>query len=973
MAFITDRLRERIDRFLPTLRLGVDFGQTTGGIGLVRDREILHAEAFVDFHDSTLETRRTLRRGRRTRSSKKMRLARLRSWVLRQRLPDGSRLPDPYRVMWDIEGGFQTKPGLYKTKGRSPGEYDTWIEVAKKGEVDPAGFVCALTHLFQKRGYKYDQKDLDDFTTERLIDFLNSCCLLAQAPELEKQMRAEVERRNKAKLLDAFETALTRPPEPRKAVPRQIKEQELRTMIEMFGRKHNISSQTTARWQKELCGLLNRILREARFDNRLKSGCAWCGKKTARLKKPEVREKAYLAAIANLRVRRAANPRLTRELNSTEHEPLVNWWNRRQLSRVGQHEFSKGKRVDVFERAPTRENIEKAFDKLGIVKTWLRDKRGKPYVGYAMLSQIDNLLNHVPRSGRASLCMEHLAFAANGKHMKDAGVEWQRLKVRRAPNPCLEQHDARVMKRIERLLFVRGKRGEDAWRHGRVALITLEVPEPQTERVGKRQQTERQALDLRGILHQETGGVCIYQNTPSCRARDGKIESVAAVEKDHIFPRHRGGPDLRLNLVCACRECNHPDSGKGHRLPSEWIQYGSESWRHFEARVNALRSLPERKKQLLLARDLDEAEQVLADPTSLAHVGARPRAFIAELIEIFRKYGVEPPRVDYQLGAMEGGAPHVQRVEGRWTTDLRLAWMWKDRDARQVNFGPKDRTDLYNHAQDAVLLAATPPHTWRKQILVETARRHCARRDQNGHIIVDERGDVQTELRDRPGLALLDLAPDWAAFMARRSKPLVTVLGKIKANWRRQIMDQSFYQDPDSKDDAFLKIHKPVEDAGAEGKMRHKTVRVPKGGLVVQVPYTDPATRSRRMRKVQVKPIASIAAIFWQDDRRRLKISLERPRAIHEFVEHPIEPPLPDGVRPIARWERGDTIRLDAANGFEAGFYRVKELAEGEIIVIPENNVTAAIAQRLQLPKDEIQTRERKLRKAELSKLFAGL
>jgi hypothetical protein len=297
--------------------------------------------------------------------------------------------------------------------------------------------------------------------------------------------------------------------------------------------------------------------------------------------------------------------------------------------------------------------------------------------------------------------------------------------------------------------------------------------------------------------------------------------------------------------------------------------------------------------------------------------------------------------------------------------------MWKDREATQLNFGPKDRSDLYNHAQDAVLLAATPPHTWRKQILIETARRPCARRDQNGRVIVDQNGRAETELRERPGLALLDLAPDWAEFVARQRKPLVTVLGKMKANWRRQIMDQSFYQEPDSTDDAFLKIHKPVEDAGAEGKMRHKTVSVPKGGLVVQVPYTDPATRTRRKRKVQVKPIASVAAIFWRDDKERLKISLERPAAIRQFVEHPIDPPLPDGVQPIARWERGDTIKLDAANGFEAGFYRVKELAEGEIIVIPENNVTAAIAQRLQLPREEVRMRERKLRRAELLKILA--
>src|SRR5438045_4083171 len=96
-------LKKYVEEFLSTLRLGVDFGEAAGGIALVRCNEILHAETFVDFHNTTLETRRTLRRGRRTRHSKKMRLARLRSWLLRQKLTDGSRLPDPYQIMWDVE------------------------------------------------------------------------------------------------------------------------------------------------------------------------------------------------------------------------------------------------------------------------------------------------------------------------------------------------------------------------------------------------------------------------------------------------------------------------------------------------------------------------------------------------------------------------------------------------------------------------------------------------------------------------------------------------------------------------------------------------------------------------------------------------------------------------------------------------------------------------------------------------------
>ncbi len=95
------RLQERLCEFLPLVRVGVDFGEGAGGIAVVKGNAILHAETYVDFHETTLEQRRQLRRGRRARHAKKMRLARLRSWILRQALPDGTRLPDPYRVMRD--------------------------------------------------------------------------------------------------------------------------------------------------------------------------------------------------------------------------------------------------------------------------------------------------------------------------------------------------------------------------------------------------------------------------------------------------------------------------------------------------------------------------------------------------------------------------------------------------------------------------------------------------------------------------------------------------------------------------------------------------------------------------------------------------------------------------------------------------------------------------------------------------------
>src|SRR5207248_11310856 len=109
----SSRLQSHLNDFLGTFRLGVDFGEAAGGIALVHHNEILHAETFIDFHETTLQQRRTLRRGRRSRHAKKMRLARLRSWILRQSI-NGERLPDPYEIM--RRHRFQTKPEIYKQK-----------------------------------------------------------------------------------------------------------------------------------------------------------------------------------------------------------------------------------------------------------------------------------------------------------------------------------------------------------------------------------------------------------------------------------------------------------------------------------------------------------------------------------------------------------------------------------------------------------------------------------------------------------------------------------------------------------------------------------------------------------------------------------------------------------------------------------------------------------------------------------------
>ncbi|MBI5236873.1 MAG: HNH endonuclease [Deltaproteobacteria bacterium] len=946
---LNSALNKRVKEFLSIARLGIDLGEAAGGIALVRGNEILHDETYLEFREATLETRRTLRRARRTRNAKKMRLARLRSWVLRQFIPstipgaglkDGkSRLPDPYHLMQDKK--YQTLPGFYRVEGKDPSNASGWVDAAKNGEVDAEGFVIALTHIFKRRGYKYDDRDLEELSDARLAEFMDSCCVLKDACSLADDLRVEIERREKPKLMDAYEQALVRKPQLRKALPRQIKENDLRTIVERFGTHYGLDAAVVKRWRQELVGLINKVVRPARYDNRLRSGCSWCGKKTPRLKKAKIRELNLHAAVENIRARPDERLRRLERLEERQKEPFWNWYQRRIEEKEGKYSFPKGPKAPLTERAPTKDNIEKYLESVKVPKQWMKDARGKTKFGFPMLAQLDNLLNRTLRRGRAKLCVEHLNMGAEGKTKKDAGIEWQTMRIRRAPNPKREQHDARVLRRVEDILFIKGKRGVAAWRHGPVSFITLEVPKPQTEKAGKGQQTERKDTNMRERLLAETDGRCIY-----C----WKEISVEGTEMDHIVPKKgKGGPDLQLNRIASCHDCNHPDTGKGNRLPREWLN--GEQWAEFEKRVRALR-LPESKESLLL---LKAGESFPDDPTSFARVGGRVGAFVAEIIRLFEKYGVEPPTANYT-----GGKPHIQCVEGRWTRELRRSWLYKDREAKEDNFPKKDRTDLFNHAEDAAILAATPPHTWRLQILAETALRPCARRGADGKPLFGGNGKVITELRRRPGVALLDLAPDWAGFMKQRTSPIVRVLGKLKADWKSQLTDLTFYQKPRNLDGP-LYVRKP--DPGSN---RRVTTSAQKGGLVIQMPNAD---RTTGVRKVQVKPYASVAAVVWRYPGGRkgnIQISLERPKAIRKFVGSLIDPPIPKGAVRLGRLERMQTIRL------EDGFYRVKELSDKHVIVIPENAVPDAVAKRMGIPKDERRTlSERTLGKRELQALFA--
>lgn len=972
------KLEQRMAEFLPQVRVGMDFGEGAGGIAVVRGNKILHAETYVDFHETTLEQRRQLRRGRRTRSAKKMRLARLRSWVLRQRLPDGSRLTDPYTVMRDPH--YHVQPGVFETAGRNPAEAPSWVDLAKQGKTNAAGFVKALTLIFQKRGYKWDAIALEEMSDAKLKDFLAS----ARIPndELYAAVKAQIERRKQEpdhpvrgkprvppdELVELLERARGRPRQPRLAEHRDVKAAELVEVVEGFGRAAGLSPQTVERWQKELCGLLNKILRPARFENRLRTGCAWCGKPTPR--KSKVRHIAYAAAVCNLRAREG---RVTRPLTSAERGTFWGWWELRE--RTAEHEDSaarpsgsgaKEKPLPKKDTVPKLAGIEGHLKRLG--------------AQVKMARQIYDLLWNSEPKGRTGLCNQHLEMAAKGATMKDAGVQWQTISVRKSPNPCRERHDERVLHRVEQILFKPGERGEAAWRYGPVGFVTLEVPAPQTERARKGEQKQRKVEPFMERLAKETGGVCIYCDPAKPRP---------AETKDHIFPHSRGGPDVWDNLVPACK---HHNDQKGDRTPWEWLGGSETEWRSFVARVEALARdgvpeaaqdgdggkkkptgrvrISERKRQLLLLEDHDYPE----NPTPLAHVGSRPRQFVSALGALFKRNGVKPPRIDYQLGE-----PLVQRIDGRTTAQLRKSWL-KEADETTDNFPVKDPWDLLNHAQDAALIAACPPHTWRETIFCRRAVRPV----------------YGGRWAEQDGLAVHELAPDWAEYMGGRTWPLVRPLGRYPVGWKRTFADQNFYQNPDKLDDKRLRQYVPLASFPYGGKgpdakphsaetrivapgldrefrkvahelglkkrqtlppdklqekfpsIRHVKVEKQPGGRLARVTPTDGPPR-----KVQLKK-ASEAAVFWIPAGKNLAdlaISVRWPSIFRRFGVPRHDPPIPEGATILEAWKRHKMVWLDEAAGQAPGYYRVKEFSDSGVTVLPENAVTDELAKRLGLKK----------------------
>lgn len=488
----------------------------------------------------------------------------------------------------------------------------------------------------------------------------------------------------------------------------------------------------------------------------------------------------------------------------------------------------------------------------------------------------------------------------------------------------------------------------------------------------------------------ETRNACVY-----CGAAIDR----STVQIDHIFPEANSGPGIDSNLVASCLSCNQKRKGK--QTPWRWKgEADKQWWQEFEKRVRKL-PLPLRKQRILLS-----AEDIYPEnPTALARAGARPRAFIEELKTMLERHGV---RRDQIADNYEEGKLVIQAIDGWMTSQLRRSWL-ANQDGTP-NFPEKNVWDLRNHAQDAALIAACPPHTWRERIFA-----FGAYRDQ----------------------APSELAPNWAEFTLRhyQKKPIVTVLGNYDLRWRAKFANEQFWRNPSSWQNGQDERMEPVKGAllknitakqadriKSEGIKQHFLAVAEKYGRRDKATLSEPALAElqarlkerdntgikiteKDVRRVQrytdkggkpfvIRPQdgpprvteahpATEGVIIWlkpgktfenakSDD---LVFSLIRPGPLVRLgVLGKEEPKLEEGALRLKVWKRHDFVRLVGKGKHPEGWYRTKEFYDDKVIALPEEAIPTDLADRMRLKSDEsvgkVSDKERNLGKKELLDYF---
>ena len=707
---------DQITEFNSYYRLGIDLGDKTG-VAIVKDNKIILAKTLIDFHTKKLDDRRKSRRNRRTRLSRKKRLARLRSWVMRQKVGD-QRLPDPYKIMHD------NKYWSIYNKSNSVNKKN-WVDLLiHSNSLSADDFVRGLTIIFRKRGYlafKYLSR-LSDKEFEKYIDNLKPPISKYEYEEDLEELSSRVENGEvEEKKFEGLKNKLDKIDKESKdfqVKQREEVKKELEDLVDLFAKSVD-NKIDKEKWKRELNSLLDKKVRKIRFDNRfiLKCKIKGCNRNTP--KRENVRDFELKMALNNAR---SDYPISDEDLNSFRNEV-----------------------IDIFQK---KENLKKGELK-GVTISDLRKQLNKTFnkakIKKGIREQIRSIMFE-KISGRSKFCKEHL------KEFSEKPVPSDRINY--GVNPAREQHDFRVLNFIDKKVFK-----DKLIDPSKLRYITIESPEPETERLGKGQISEKSSETLKEKLAKETDGIDIY--TGEKLKKD--------FETEHIFPRARMGPSIRENEVASNLETNKE---KADRTPWEWFGQDEKRWSEFEKRVNSLyrkKKISERKREILLNKS---NEYPGLNPTDLSRIPSTLSDFVESIRDMFVKYGYEEPQT-----LLQKGKPIIQVVRGRDTQSLRWRWHALDSDI----IPEKDRKSSFNHAEDAVIAACTPPYYLRQKILREEAK------------IKRKVSNKEKEVT-RPDMPTKKIAPNWSEFMKTRKEPVIEVIGKVKPSWKNSIMDQTFYK-----------------------------------------------------------------------------------------------------------------------------------------------------------------------------------
>lgn len=201
---------------------------------------------------------------------------------------------------------------------------------------------------------------------------------------------------------------------------------------------------------------------------------------------------------------------------------------------------------------------------------------------------------------------------------------------------------------------------------------------------------------LKVQLYDEQNGFDIYDGSPI------KATDIDNYEIDHIVPRENGGPDSYINKVLTSRNNN---SDKGKRTPYEWLN-NSDKWNEYMERVDGLKSMSDKKKQLLTSAN---AAELVDKYTQLANT-----AYISKLAQkiVYLFFGWPELTEGSKRRVLVSNGGLTGKMRKRYELNRLLHTGLSDEEYKKLensgDIDKKNRDNPRHHALDAMVISMMP-------------------------------------------------------------------------------------------------------------------------------------------------------------------------------------------------------------------------------------------------------------------------